>query len=123
MKINFQATNIGLTDEIKNYIADKLRVIDKLLVPAAGEELFGEVEVGKISHHHKHGAVYRAEINLHWAGRYFRSEATASDLYAAIDDTKDELVRELKTWRKKQGTLIRRGGRLVKNFLRGIYKK
>ncbi|MEK7553049.1 MAG: ribosome-associated translation inhibitor RaiA [Patescibacteria group bacterium] len=124
MKINLQGTNIELTGAIRDYVTEKLVVVGKFFESsAATDEPLAEVEVGKTSQHHKHGIVYRAEINLRWSGQYFRAEATASDLYPAIDEAKDELLREIKTRRQKQGTRLRRGGRLIKNFLRGIYHR
>ncbi|MEK7622205.1 MAG: ribosome-associated translation inhibitor RaiA [Patescibacteria group bacterium] len=119
MKINFKATNLTLTPAILDYCREKLGHLDKFLVD--DENVFTEVEVGKTTRHHKHGEVFRAEINLHLAGHRLRAEATTEDLYAAVDEAKDELVSEVKRYRKRQGTLIRRGGRLVKDFLHGVY--
>jgi len=119
MKINFKATNLELTSETLDYCREKLDGLDKLL--AVDESVFLEVELGKTTRHHKQGEVFRAEMNLRTAGRRFRSEAVAEDLYTAIDEVKDELSSEVKRYRKKRGTLIRRGGRLVKDFIRGVY--
>ena len=119
MKINFKGTNLNLTPEILDYCREKLSHLEKLL--AEDESASTEVELGKTTRHHKHGEIFRAEVNLHTAGRRFRSEAVAEDLYAAIDEAKDELSTEVKRYRKKQGTLLRRGGRRVKDLLRGVY--
>lgn len=119
MKINFKATNLTLTPEILRYCREKLTHLEKLL--AEDTSVFMEVEIGKTTRHHKHGEIFRAEMNLHLAGYRFRSESTTEDLYAAIDEAKDELATEIKRYRKRQSTLLRRGGRLVKNFLRGVY--
>mgnify|MGYP001615987025 FL=1 len=119
MKINFKATNLELTPETLDYCREKLAGLDKLL--AGDESVFLDVELGKTTRHHKQGQVFRAEMNLRTAGRSFRSEAIAEDLYAAIDEVKDELQSEVKRYRKKQGTLLRRGGRRVKDFIRGVY--
>jgi|SRR3989338_1485850 len=122
MRINFKATNLELNNEWRDYVIDKLAVIEKLIDSRETlDEGLAEVELGRVNQHHKHGNVFRAEINLHWSGRRFRSESAAGDLYAAIDEVKDELLREIKTWRKKQGTMLRRGARAVKKLLRGIY--
>ena len=119
MKINFQGTNLELTAETLDYCREKLGGLDKFL--AGDEDAFLEVELGKTTRHHKQGEVFRAEANLHTAARHFRSEAVAEDFYVAIDEVKDELLTEVKRYRKRQGTLLRRGGRLVKDFLRGVY--
>ena len=119
MKINFQGTNLELTAETLDYCREKLGGLEKFL--AGDDSAFMEVELGKTTRHHKQGEVFRAEVNFHTVAHRFRSEAVAEDLYAAIDEVKDELLTEVKRYRKRQGTLLRRGGRLVKNFLRGVY--
>ena len=119
MKINFKATNLQLTPEILDYCRDKFNHLDKFIPD--DESVFMDVELGKTTQHHKHGEIFRAEVNLHTAGRHFRAEAVAEDLYLAIDEAKDELSMEVKRNRKKQGALIRRGGRLIKNLLKKIY--
>ncbi|MBI2100854.1 MAG: HPF/RaiA family ribosome-associated protein [Candidatus Vogelbacteria bacterium] len=122
MHINFKATNLELNEARRAYAIDKLTMIEKLIDGyGTGDKGLAEVELGRVNQHHKHGAVFRAEINLHWSGRYFRSESETGDLQAAIDEAKDELLREIKTWRKKQGTMFRRGARAVKKLLKGIY--
>lgn len=119
MKISFKATNFELTPEILSYCRDKLANLEKLL--AGDESALMEVELGKTTRHHKHGEIFRTEVNLRTAGRSFRSEATAEDLYATVDEVKDELFTEVKRYRKKRGALLRWGGRLVKDLLRGVY--
>ncbi|MBI2097613.1 MAG: HPF/RaiA family ribosome-associated protein [Candidatus Vogelbacteria bacterium] len=119
MRVNFKAINLALNETWRGYTIEKLAVIEKLIDGyKTGDDGLAEVELGRVNQHHKHGDVFRAEINLAWSGRRFRSESETGDLYAAIDEAKDELVREIKTWRKKQGTIIRRGARAVKAILR-----
>jgi putative sigma-54 modulation protein len=119
MKINFKATNLQLTAEISDYCRDKLNHLDKFI--PADESVFMDVELGKTTQHHKHGEIFRAEVNFHTASRHFRAEAVAEDLYAAIDEAKDELSAEVKRYQKKRGALVRRGGRMIKNLLKKIY--
>lgn len=119
MKINFKATQFELTAEITNYCQEKLNSLEKLL--SDDESAFVDVELGKTTEHHKQGEIFRAEFNLHTAGKNFRAEAVAEDLYLAIDEVKNELLGEVKRYRKKQGAMLRRGGRAVKDFLRGVY--
>ncbi len=119
MKINFKSTQIELAPEITNYCQQKLDSLDKLLTD--DESAFLDVELGKTTEHHKQGEIFRAEINLHTAGKNFRAEAVGEDLYLAIDEAKDELLSEVKRYKKKQGAMLRRGGRMVKDFLRGVY--
>src|SRR3989344_8800321 len=104
MKINFKATNLQLTPEISDYCRDKFNHLDKFI--PNDESVFIDVELEKTTQHHKHGEIFRAEVNLHTASHRFRAEAVAEDLYAAIDEAKDELSAEVKRYQKKRGALL-----------------
>ena len=122
MKINIKGTNIELTPPIRAYLEDKLNSLARL-VDQHDTEAILQAEVGKDSRHHKHGEVFRAEINLHLPGRDLRAESFNDDLYAAIDLVKDEIVNEFKSFRAKRSTVVRRGARALKNLIKGLYRR
>lgn len=119
MRTNIKATGINLTPAISDYLGEKLSHLERFL-DASDESLLANVELGKTTQHHKHGEVFRAEIKLHGAGQDFYAVAHESDLYAAIDKLKDEIIAEIKSRREKKSTLLRRGGRKIKNMLRSL---
>lgn len=82
------------------------------------DNVFIQAELGKTTQHHRSGDIYRAEINLQVGGHTFRAVAEKDDLYAAIDEVKDELGREVKANKKKRISIIRRGAQKLKNILR-----
>lgn len=123
MRINIKATNMELTSAISNYVEEKLQSAEKFAVPHREEEMFAEVEIGKISNHHHSGEVFRAETNLRVRGKLYRAVSEETDLYAAIDDMRNELVRELNSHKDKDRTLVRRGAAMIKNLLRFGKKK
>ena len=118
MKINIKATNFELTGAIRNYAEGKLMALNKLL-PPHDESVMVNVEVGKVNRHHQHGDVFRAEVNLHFKHHDLQAEAFNGDLYAAVDEVQDEIARQINTSIEKRITLVRRGGRALKNMLRG----
>ena len=118
MKINFKGTNLELNEQLRSYVLLKLEALDKILTSEQIKDGgLATAELGRINKNHKHGEIFRAEINLNWSGRYFRAEAESGDLYAAIDEVKDELLREIKPRRRRQGAIIRRGARAIKKWL------
>ena len=121
MNINIKATHIDLSPALQSYVESRLRRLGKFLDERESPASV-QVELAKETDHHRQGEVYRAEINIDWQGKRFRSEAVEEDLYAAIDVAKDEIAGEIKRARRKDTTLFRRGGRLIKNIIRGIYK-
>lgn len=118
MKTKITATNMDLTSAIESYVDEKLASIEKFAVPHEKEELLVEIEVGKTTKHHEHGDVFRAEANVRVRGKHFHAVSEKSDLYAAIDDVRNELVRELNSHKEKDRTLVRRGAAMIKNMLR-----
>lgn len=119
MKMHIKATNITVTPEVSDYLQKKIDMLDKFL-DGNVDEVLCDAEIGKTSNHHKAGEVFRAEINLRKEGKYFRAVAEAETLYAAIDDVKDEIVRELTSHKSKRTTMLRRGGAMIKNMMRGF---
>ncbi|MBP9855766.1 MAG: ribosome-associated translation inhibitor RaiA [Candidatus Pacebacteria bacterium] len=112
-----KATGLELTPAIKSYVEEKLLQVEKLVDISTGG-VRAEVEVGKTTDHHRHGDIFKAEFNLQVNGSQFRSEVTGADLYAALDEAKDELVRQITSQKDKNQTLFRRGARRLKNILR-----
>lgn len=118
MNTNIKATNIELTGAISDYVNKRLSAIEKFIKPE--EEMTAYVEVGKTTNHHKQGEVFRAEFNIEISGAKFYTFSEKEDLYAAIDDAKDEIARQIKTNKDRKQTLFKRGAVSVKKMLKGI---
>ncbi|MDD4988994.1 MAG: HPF/RaiA family ribosome-associated protein [Candidatus Pacebacteria bacterium] len=121
MRTNIKYTRISSTPDIERHIASRIQTIEKLIDPK-DESAQAQVEVAKTSDHHKSGDVYRAEINMHIAGGDFYAFSEESDLQKALDSVRDEIVRKLKTRKDKRMSFIRRGGRKIKDYLKGFIK-
>jgi len=121
MKINIKATGISLAPSISEYIEKKINMLERFFREAG--EILINVEVGKISKHHKSGDIFRAEIHINTKGEEYYAAAEKDDLYAAIDEVKDEIIHELTSRRKKALRLFRKGGTKIKNLLKGIINK
>jgi len=118
MRITIKATNMDLTDALREYAEQKIRPLEKL-TSAASDTIHAAIEIGKTTHHHKKGDIFRAEVNFHLAHTMLRAVSVKNDLYSAIDDMKDEISRELSVHAKKDRTLIRRGAQAIKNIIQG----
>jgi putative sigma-54 modulation protein len=98
--ISLKSTNMDLTDAIRAYVEEKVETLRKLCEefhPA--DDL--QVEVGKSSRHHAKGPFYHAEMMLRVPGKEFRAESEAEDLYAAVDDVKDQMRRQLADYKDR----------------------
>lgn len=118
MKIKITTTNIELTNAIESYVDEKMRSVEKFAMSHEKEDPIMNVEIGKTNNHHQSGDVFRAEVDMNVRGKHFRAVSVKSDLYAAVDEVRDFLVRELTSHKEKTRTLVRRGAGIIKDILR-----
>ena len=121
MKTNIKTIGIDLTDAISSYIDEKVTQIEKVL-DSTDESILCEVEVGTSTKHHQSGEIFIAEINLHTAGKDYRAVSEKEDLYAAINDSKEQIMTSVKQHRSRIRTLLRRGSISVKKRIKGFKK-
>ena len=116
MSITIKTTLIELTPALTDYTEKRLITLNKYT-----ENPLITVEIGKTTMHHRHGDVFRAEVNLTNAlGRQYRAVSEKTDLYEAIDDVRAEIIRELKAGKSKTQTLFRRGSQKIKNLVKRL---
>ena len=120
MKIIIKATNFELTPSIKEYIEIKIGSLEKFIKASFYEAW---VEVGKTTHHHHKGQVFRAEVQLKLPGKGLRVESLKEDIHLAIDEVKDELQRELKQYQEKKISKTKKGARIFKEKLHYVDNK
>ena len=108
MKINIKSTKIELTDAIKDYVQEKMDMLEKNL--GSIKVLNCDVEVGMTSNHHNKGEIFRTEVNLSLPGEMIRVEKTEEDLYRSIDNVKDHLTMSIKKYKDKKIERNRQGG-------------
>jgi len=119
MNIQIKTRGIDLTPAIEDYVTKKFTALQKFLKDAP-DDLHCLVEVGKTTKHHKHGDVFKADANMSYAGQTLYASSEKEDLYAAIDDLKDELAAELTKNKEKKAAKMRKGKAEVKDMIRGI---
>lgn len=121
MKINLKAKNIELTPEIKDYAQKRLNYFDKFIKKVDPQSIICDVELEKVIGDQQKGDVFRAEINLEIAGKFYRGEDRSENIFSAVDSVKDQVAREIKRTKEKKVDLMRRGGRSIKKAF-GISK-
>jgi len=122
MIINIKATNTELTPAISSYVEGKVKDLGKFITVKDPESVLANIEIGVNTKHHQSGKIFRSEINLHIGGEYLRAVSEQEDLYVAIDDMKNDIVREITSHNKKKRDLFRKGGAAIKNLLKGLKK-
>ena len=118
MHIHFvETTNIDLTDALRQYVEEKLQRLASKHIDKSDESAKCDVQIGKTTEHHQSGEIYRAEFSCHVAGKDLFAAAEEEDLYAAIDEARKELRRQLRSYNEKRETMLKKGGRKLKEML------
>lgn len=115
--ISTKATNIEMTPQLERLLEQKITSLEKFL-PEGETDLTCDIELKKEAVHQS-GRIYRAEINLLVGGKMYRAVATEEQIEKAIDEIKDEVKRELNKASSKQQSLMKKGGRAIKNMILG----
>jgi ribosomal subunit interface protein len=107
-----KTTGMDITEAISEYVHKKVDVLEKF-IDGNGQSL-AEIEIGRTTHHHHKGDVYKAEINFTYQKGTLNAVAMDSDLYRAIDVMKDNIMHELKKTNQKANSKDRREQRKIK---------
>jgi len=113
MKIIFKKKDFVITPSIESYVEKKIETLEKFFKSFGEEKRIIEVELGKSVGRQKSGNIFRAEINLNLGGKMFRAESEKDDLFAAIDEMRDDLEQEIKKFKEKKDTIFIRGARSI----------
>ena len=93
-------TNMELTDAIRTYAEERAESLAKLTSHfESSAEL--RIELGKTSQHHTSGPFFFAEFHLDVPGTILTAKAEGADLYAVIDEVRDDLKRQLVDYKEK----------------------
>ena len=98
MQIIWKGTNLTLTDDVKDYLQKKIISLAEL-TPRA---LAFRIEIELTTRHHRHGDIYRAEVNVDLPKKVLRAESFGETIFQAIDQLKDEIRREILKYRGKK---------------------
>ena len=118
MNTHIKATAVTMTPILSDYINKRLQKIEQHFGDASMQ---CDVELGRSTAHHQKGEVFRAEIHLVGNGYNVFAQSKKEDLHAAIDDACDEALRSLSSRRKKYISMVRRGGAMMKNMMKGMW--
>ncbi len=113
MKIVIKTTNLELSQELRDYIQEKIGSLEKFAKVFQGKNYYNGfftkgkpraevwVEVGRTTRHHQKGQIFRVEAQMRLSGKSLRAESEKNNLKLAITEVKDELQRELKKYKGK----------------------
>jgi len=96
MKLNLKATNLELTEAIKNLVQEKLGGLDKYF----NNIQQADVEVGVTTTNQQKGEIYFCEVNLSVPKKLLRFRREFTDLTKAINEAKRGIQREISKYKE-----------------------
>jgi len=125
MRIIIKATKIELTPKIKEFIEKQIGSLEKFAKGSFGENYYkgafgkGKQRVkAKVEIKGKERGFYYVECNLNFPKKVIRSESLKKNLKSAIFEVKEELKREIKEYKEKFFSKVKRGARRLKRELK-----
>ncbi len=115
--IQFKATNVQMESKWQDLVEQKFQSLQKYIGTATDTKCDIEFEK-ETGGHHNGGKVHRVEANLFFAGTLHRAVASEESFEKAIDEVRTELDRELAKSNEKKETMLKQGGRKLKEMLR-----
>lgn len=115
--IQYKGKNVHLDNAWLDLIEQKFQSLEKYIGDETDVKCDVEFEK-ETREHHNSGRIHRVEVNLFLKGTLYRAEASEESFEIAIDEVRAELDRVLRSANKKRETLIKRGGRKIKDMLR-----
>lgn len=123
MQINIRTKDLEATEELKQYVEEKIGELDRFInvnegdFPEGKATVQNHIEIEKTTQHHKKGPYYRAEATVSLPGKEIWVDARGEDWKEAVDELKDELKRELKKYKGKSRAVSRRKRRFFKRLV------
>lgn len=117
--IQLKAVGMELTEAIRNYVTERAESLSKV-IDLSDPMTRIAVELGRTTGHHQKGDVFRAEFRVNVGGQSYYGEAIEADLYAAVDEVRDDMLRQLRKSKGRLRDIFERGARSVKKRLKGL---
>jgi ribosome-associated translation inhibitor RaiA len=122
MKKNVKYTKVKKDKLLEEKTDELVSKLSKFLKVRNEDAFSCDVEFAKTTNHHKHGEIYKVEVNLNVYGQLFRNESEALNLLIALDKCFSNLREEIKKWKDKKQTKQRTGNSKLKKAMRATPK-
>ncbi|HRH55741.1 MAG TPA: HPF/RaiA family ribosome-associated protein [Candidatus Paceibacterota bacterium] len=119
MQIHFKGTNYELPAHISELARRKIESLGKY-IGKDKEVARAYADFGKESEAHKNGSFWRVDINFDVHGNRFYAKAVEESIEKALDKAVSELAISIKTARKREQSLMKKGGGVIKSLMRGL---
>lgn len=115
MKTSVKAARKELVPAVQGRIEKICAQLEKLAHVSNPDALMCDIEIVKTTKHHRHGKVFRAEINFAINGKRFRAVAEGETVLSTLASMEAEIKREIVHYKHKEQSSVRRQGARLKD--------
>jgi len=115
MNINFKTKGADISNMDKQYAEEKVQMLLKYISDADSTRF--DIEFSE-SNKQISGEVYRVDLVVVSGGLDMHAVGHGETYNAAIDMAKDDMARRLRRKKRKDVSMLRKGGRMMKRLLR-----
>lgn len=105
--------DFDLTDSIKLYATEKLSSLNKYF-PQNGDNVSFNLRLGKLTNSHQNGKIFYADVSVKSPDKNFGALVESEDIYAALDQLKDDLAHNIAHYKDKEHSKNIRSARKFK---------
>ncbi len=111
--------DFDLTSAIKDYLTDKMGVLNKFL-NLNEDDLNFNCRLGKVTNSQNSGKIFYVEVSIHTPNKNYGARIEADDIYVAIDLIKDELSNNINSYKNKLRTVHKKESQKFKHDLHNL---
>lgn len=111
--------DFDLTDALQEHATEKLSSLNKYF-PDNGSNANFNLRLGKVTNHQHTGKIYYADISIKSPEKNFGALVESEDIYAAIDQLKDDLSHNIAHYKDKIHSKNIRSARKFKEDLHTV---
>ncbi|HIP21947.1 MAG TPA: HPF/RaiA family ribosome-associated protein [Candidatus Pacebacteria bacterium] len=117
MKIEIYAKDVEMTSKLEEYVEKKISSFDKIL-GGGDDERKCVFRIGKNTNAHTHGRIFFADVRVETPNKAYGAKIKGDTEYEVVDKVKDEILKKIRRHKNKENSLLKRGGRKIKELLR-----
>lgn len=120
LKYTITGDTLTVTDQARAHIEKRFNGFSRFADQDTEHELF--VTVSKTTAHHRDDSI-RVEVKFKINTKDFFAAGVAPDIMGAVDQAKEELMREVTQTKAKHRTLFHRGARKLKELVKSGFRR
>ena len=115
IKYTITGDNVAVSDKVREYVEKRINGFDKFVSAVHAPEI--AVTISKTTVHQREDSI-KVEVKFKLHPHDYFVSGEASDMMAAIDKAKSELMREVTQSKAKKVALFHRGARKLKSLMK-----